>query len=240
MRDGEAEAVWRVIEETRKKGMSPATALVHVYLRLNALDGIVSASRLEIAEEIHISLRQLMYSLAELEEGGYIERLQGVGRGEVLEIRLREKGCKICTYTQNVEKSNNGFKSSGLEGKGARDKKDQVQQGLRFSTERTESEAKEDCEECRGTGFRMIEVPGREGIFAVSCAHEVARIAGRWRVKELWQDALAQFPVHQVRVRGMSGTQLPLLAMPRRNWEPAITRETLEWRSRQLKGPLFP
>ena len=47
---------------------------------------------------------------------------------------------------------------------------------------------REKCEECRGTGSRLVPRPdGLPGQVAIPCTHRIAAIAGQWRPAEDWQ-----------------------------------------------------
>ena len=49
--------------------------------------------------------------------------------------------------------------------------------------------SKDECEECRGTGYRMVaRIDGAPGQVAVRCEHKIAAIAGRWQTVATWQD----------------------------------------------------
>jgi len=49
--------------------------------------------------------------------------------------------------------------------------------------------SQDECEECRGTGYRMVARPdGAAGQIAVRCAHKIAAIAGKWQTVATWQD----------------------------------------------------
>lgn len=51
-------------------------------------------------------------------------------------------------------------------------------QNLLFAESLTKDEAREMCEDCRGTGWRTTEAG------AILCAHSTARIAGRWSIAD--------------------------------------------------------
>ena len=68
-------------------------------------------------------------------------------------------------------------------------------------------EAKELCEDCRGTGWRTTQAG------AVLCRHAAARIAGRWKMAEYkQQDLLAYLEVHRAVYALRASEQFRLIA----------------------------
>jgi hypothetical protein len=72
--------------------------------------------------------------------------------------------------------------------------------------------SRDKCEECRGTGFKLIPRPdGQPGKVAIPCAHRVAAIAGCWKPMQTLQDDL-----------------LPH-ALPKENEAPTAEQQVFDW-----------
>jgi hypothetical protein len=72
--------------------------------------------------------------------------------------------------------------------------------------------SQEECEECRGTGYKDFTIlthDGQSQKVVIPCAHEIAAIAGRWKPVETWQDQFLR-PVLPSSPEGRGAEQLTL------------------------------
>ena len=79
--------------------------------------------------------------------------------------------------------------------------------------------SQDECEECRGTGYRMVARPdGAAGQIAVRCAHKIAAIAGKWQTVATWQDGF-----------------LGPVALRRESRSPTAEQLAIDWAGKELE-----
>jgi DNA-binding Lrp family transcriptional regulator len=181
-----------------------AEKALHAELQKSAVGCIASVSTRGAAKKLRMSRNSITRILRAMEKQGKVERLGALTRGGAETYHLKkacEPGGPCGKRFAQLREARKQSDYKTLEGGGPKmgSKKEGV--ATLFSTGRTESEAKEICEECLGTGWKPVPRPdGEPGIVVVKCAHDVAQIAGRWALRDsaivelfLRENEVAQF-----------------------------------------------
>jgi hypothetical protein len=145
---------------------------------------VVVCTAMDLEREARISRPQLYRCLAWLEELREIERLMKHGENKRFRRYHLIGFCESPSLTQKCSVS---YRKHGRVS------------DLRTPSLRVSSllpfprmvASQEECEECRGSGYRDFTILTHDGYpqrVAIPCTHEIAAIAGRWRLAETWQD----------------------------------------------------
>lgn len=176
------------------KAVGAARALIFAIAR-RARGCVSRATRRELVAEIGIHRSNIYSAISLLEELEELERVQADNQKAEIRVYHLTKFCSLMSPSGKLSKGHlcRSIKrelpkmSCDRRNLGDNSSCGNLAGNFLFPQLVAESEAREVCEECRGTGWRIVSYLNEDGDSAQGsaiCTHTMARLVGRWTLKE--------------------------------------------------------